>query len=65
MVRASIPDEPEGGLGGIVLLGLEFVADEILHVTRLGGSSSLALADFLHGGVRRYDLGKAGTATRR
>ena len=49
----GVPDEPEETLGSSVLLGLEFVAAEVLDVVALDGRGELTVADFLRDGIVR------------
>lgn len=50
-MEAFVPDKPEKSLSSGVLLGGQFIANEILNGLRLGGSCELAVSDFL---VRQY-----------
>lgn len=43
----NVPVEPDKALGGCVLLLLELVEDEVLECLGEGGSSKLAVTDFL------------------
>lgn len=46
-MEAFVPDKPEKSLSSGVLLGGQFIANEILNGLRLGGSCELAVSDFL------------------
>ena len=54
MGKGDGPDEPDQSFGCSVLLGLEFVADEVLKGRGLEGGYQLSVPDFLGGGQRGW-----------
>lgn len=56
--EGSVPDEPDEAFSGDVLLGLEFIDDEVLEGLGFERGGELAVADFLvRGKYLKYLLG--------